>query len=1146
MTTLLQWVCSRVSNWNVWLRLWQTQKSLSYWVNTICNQLNHIPFIGSMLRQLRYFSVPLEFVEFMNNNHKFIALLDSGAQLNVINSRLLSFINYSNLSPPIHLQTLQGVQGQISPIEKWIELPVQLNNGHAVTLRMAVIQDLPNGIIFGRPFLLQVKATVDHFNRLMVTEYGPVNLIENISPKQSLQTNITLSNDTYLDADALKKLDDLLMEFSDLWEGKRKGLSTSTLHKIQLTTDIPINARPRRLTPEQQRAIEHEVNRMLNDGIIQHSNSSYASELTLVKKKSGEWRPCVDYRALNKITIPDRYPIPRITDLIRRVQESCHFIKLDLRNGYWQVSMDPESIKYTAFRCFKGLFEFLVMPFGLTNACATFQRLMDTIFGDRYFQDILGYFDDLLVHNRTVGTTMESCRVCFKRLRKENLTINLEKCEFFPITLKFLGHVITNGTMIPDNERVAALRHITPPTTIHDVRVLLGMVGYYQQYIPHYSKIMVPVTNLLQSAPNSKHRNRLTIIDWKVEHKEAVAKAIDALSQAVLKIPLDSDQFLLETDASELGLGATLNCLQDDGRWAPVEFASKKILKTQMHWPTREKEAYAIIFGLQKFEHYLRGRSFEIYTDHENLQWLLEARTGKLARWASRLAEFDMKIIHKSGKEMTHVDFLSRYIDVDQDPDLQSHMVYTISSAPLPQIDEVLAEQQKVPAPSGKGFFFRDNKWYFRNGIWVPPSLRVEIMTACHSLAPFGHPGVKRTKRLVTRVFNWPNIHADITNYVKGCLICQQSRPGLDRLQGLFRPHPIPGPFHTIYMDYWSCNYHGPRIVLTIIDQFTKWAECIPIDNKSETVVTSAFIKSWVCRFGVPQILMTDNDKTFLSAMFRGVANRLGITTLQTTVYHPEGNAPIEAFHKTLRKGLLQFATCQQEIIPFDEALQLVLLSYRSLPHSLTTETPAYLTYGMDPRSAWDNDWRLARGERNQQRLHYLNNMRLDIQFQMIRRVERNNIQKNKDRLPTAFQLHSLILTRNTPLDLLRMSHHHGINQKLVPRWSLPHRVIKVFDGGKKALVRNLLTHHVKEVHIQDIRPIGLPQGDKQRHEWERVLDMTELSMQDNETRKLTLQKFWDEVYYPQAPVSGVHKRQRVLDKLVGGDDGILIPDLGI
>ena len=532
------------------MRQWQPKTIFSYWLVTAFNQVNQVPLIGSILRQLRYFSVPLEFVEFTNNRHRFVALLDSGAQLNVINTQLLSKLDYLTLHPPKHLETLQGVQGQISPIERWIEISIQLNNGHNVILQMAVIKDLANGIIFGRPFLLQVQAVVDHFNRLMMTKFGPVNLIEDVVLKPRPQSNMIIANETYLTSDARQELHNLFMEFADLWEGKRKGLSTTTKHRIKLLTEIPINTRPRRMTPEQQRVIDSEINKMLADGIIRPSTSPYASELTLVQKRSGEWRPCVDYRALNKVTVPDRYPMPRITDLIRRIQESSHFIKLDLRSGYWQVSMEPESIIYTAFRCFKGLFEFLVMPFGLTNACATFQRLIDTLFGDRYFYDMLGYSDDLLIHNRTVEKTIGSCRICLERLRKENLTINLEKCEFFPIRLKFLGQIVTNGTIIPDDERVAALRHIMPPANIHEVRSLLGMIGYYQQYIPHYSEIMVPITNLLQSVPNSKRQNRLTIVDWKEEHRKAVALAIDALSQTVLKIPLDSDQFLLETDAS--------------------------------------------------------------------------------------------------------------------------------------------------------------------------------------------------------------------------------------------------------------------------------------------------------------------------------------------------------------------------------------------------------------------------------------------------------------------------------------------------------------------------------------------------------------------------------------------------------------------
>ena len=1048
----------------------------------------------------------------------------------MLNVKLLPKIKYSTTTAPGHLNSLQGVQGGVSKILQWVKVPLLLPNGHQEQVPFAVINDLPNGMILGRPFLLQIRAVVDHHNNIVITPFGPVSLIIGSSKKMKIaySTSLDRIEAPLLTSIEKKQLIEILSKFPNLWSHKRKGLTAKTMHKIKLTDIIPVNTKPRRATPEQLKIIAAEIDKMLQDNIIRRSDSPYASELLLVKKKTGDWRVCIDYRELNTKTVPDRYPLPRIADLLKRIQKARYFIALDLRAGYWQIPMDPESIMFTAFRCFKGLFEFLVMPFGLTNAPATFQRFMDTLFGDMYFNGIIVYLDDILIYGATVQETLEKLQIALGRLDAAGLSINLEKCRCFPERLPYLGHIIIGGTMSPDLDKVAILDKITTPKTVHDVRALLGLIGYYQQYIHQYSEVLSPVFDLLKATPNKKHLNKVFKIEWKDLHTNAIKEALQRLRETVLTIPLDSDEFLMETDASLTAVSAVLHCLQHDGSWAPVEFASKKLTPTQQRWDTREREAFAIVFGLHKFEHYLRGRFFTVHTDHQSLQWMLKATKGKIARWASRMSEFNMIIKHKKGKELAHVDFFTRFTEEDPDPDLKPRMVYAIeSTTELPSIDEVLAAQKETDMPEGKGYFFRDGIWYFRNGIWVPPQLRQKIMAACHNLAPFRHPGVKRTKGLVARVFSWPNLHADITSYIRSCLICQQSRPGLDRLQGLFRAHPVPAPFQTVYLDYWSCEYQGPKMVLTMIDPFTKWAECIPIPNKSAKVVSSAFIRAWICRFGVPKTIITDNDKTFLSCLFRGIANRLGTTTLRTTPYHPEGNAFIEAFHKVLRKGLMHFIATGNHNIPFEEALQLVLFNYRSLPHSTTNESPAFLTYGTDMRSPLDNDWRLVPDLDEGQRIKFLNKMRLDIQFQTIQQVERRNQTINKDRIAKKFELGEVILTRNTPYELARLSHNIG-GQKLIPRWSMPHRVIQVLADGRKAIVRDILAGRVKEIHIQDARFIGLPQDDKQRQEWEAVL-ATHMELPEEENARTQLIKsFWDAVEYPQTEeLKGIKKRRR-------------------
>lgn len=206
---------------------------------------------------------------------------------------------------------------------------------------------------------------------------------------------------------------------------------------------------------------------------------------------------------------------------------------------------------------------------------------------------------------------------------------------------------------------------------------------------------------------------------------------------------------------------------------------------------------------------------------------MLECPKGKIARWASLLAEYDMTIYHKRGTELINVDFLSRFLDNEPEPFLTDRMTYFTAARPIPSLSNIIATQQNHPIPSSRGFATKGNVIYYHGFKWIPPSLRTDVIAAYHSIAPFHHPGVKKTKKMLMRSFNWPNLHQDGVDYLTSCLYCQRARSGETRLQGLFRSHPIPTAFDTVYMDFWQCHYNSEDFtVLTLIDQCTKWAEC--------------------------------------------------------------------------------------------------------------------------------------------------------------------------------------------------------------------------------------------------------------------------------------------------------------------------------
>jgi transposase InsO family protein len=937
----------------------------------------------------------------------------------------------------------------------------------------------------------------------------------------NLMIDINFS-DTSITLDQQQQVRDLLLEFDDLWRDGRRGRAVNIEHRIRLLTDRPIVARPRPVTQEQMKIIVKEVNTMLEEGVIRPSSSPYASEVILAMKKTGDWRFCIDFRDLNKVTVKDQYPLPRISDLIHSIKGSKFFAALDLRSGYWQVPVEKESIKYTAFRCFMGLYEFLRMPFGLTNGPATFQRMMDFLFNDLRFSGILTYIDDILVHAPTFQRALELLRIVLLRLRANGITLNLPKSVFFPRLLKYLGQLVSNGKIVPDPKKVEALHHIKPPTNVSEVRSLLGFLGYYHAFIPNFAEVMLPIFELLKDQKNTKRQNKTTTVLWTDEHQRAMKEAIKRLEQSALEIPDDSDEFMIETDASGYAIGAVLNIKSND-IWKPVEFYSKTLSKTQQNWPAREREAFAIVAALQKFDHYVRGRSFNVHTDHESLKWMLDCPKGKIARWAGLLAEYDMTIFHKKGKELVHVDFLSRFIDNEADGTLTDRMCFFTSTSPIPALNDIIAAQSLEPSPPvTHGYSIHNNVKYYHGLIYVPPSFRTKVIAACHSIAPFHHPGIKKTKSTIMKTFNWPNLHSDIATYLQSCLYCKRCRSGRERLQGLFRSHPIPNAFDTVCMDFWQCHYNDKDYtVLTLIDQHTKWAECITLNSKSADSVASVFLQSWIYRFGVPSKLLSDRDPSFTGHVLKNLTAKLGINRLVSTVYHPEGNATIESFHRVLSTGLRHI---NHSNLPFDEALNLVLFGYRATPHSTTSHSPSFLTYGIDPRLASDNDWRAESTPTNEERLKFLSLLRLDVQLQAQNLINKQNARKNESRLESEFKEGQLVLCRLIPLDQLR---YKTAFFKAVPRWTLPYRVLRVLHSKKTAIVRCLITHSLREVHLQDVQFIEAPSGEVQRQEWYDQVQQHVKTMHDPVVCREIVEQFFEQIDFPQSTVSSNPSRAK-------------------
>ena len=444
----------------------------------------------------------------------------------------------------------------------------------------------------------------------------------------------------------------LITEFSDVIT-PLPGHTQTVEHVIRLKSDEIIRVKPYPLPFASEQFVRDEVKTLLDLGVIEHSTSPYCSPLVLVKKKDSSLRLCIDFRKLNAITVFDSTNIPLPEELFSKLYASTIFTSCDLSKAYWQIPVHPDSRPLTAFQTPLGLMQWKRMPFGLVTAPATFCRLMRLVLSD--VKNVLNYFDDTLVHTSSWYQHKQSLRKLLETLRKHSLTVNPKKLSIGQSSIEFLGHTVSGGEMAPIRTQITKVLDLKIPKTKKQLRSLLGLVSYYRAFIPNFSMITKPMTDLLRKGSPDKIR-------WNSDCQSAFEKLLKSLSSdPILIIPDLEAQFIVRTDASDYGIGAVL-LQQRDGVLKPCRYASRKLLPRESRYSTIERECLAIVFALSHFYKYLAMRQFVIQTDHKPLLFLKtrQAKNARLMRWALALQEYTFSIQAIPGKENCHADVLSR------------------------------------------------------------------------------------------------------------------------------------------------------------------------------------------------------------------------------------------------------------------------------------------------------------------------------------------------------------------------------------------------------------------------------------------------------------------------------------------------------
>ena len=429
-----------------------------------------------------------------------------------------------------------------------------------------------------------------------------------------------------------------------------------TLH---LENPKPFYCAPRRLAYTEKIELQKLLDDYLEKGYIRPSESEYVSPIVLLKKKTGDFRMCIDFRKLNKITLKDNYPIPLIDDLLDRLVDKKYFTKLDLKNGFFHVFMNSESIKYTSFTTPLGQYEFTRMPFGLKNAPSVFQRFVNKIFADMVRTDkIVIYLDDIMIATKNIEEHFEILKEIFDRLVENNLELRLDKCEFLQTKVNYLGYTINGEGIKADEKGIEAIKNFPVPEKLHSVQSFIGLCSYFRRFVQNFSVIAKPLYDLTKK--NSK---------FKFGPEEL--NAFETLKQKMIEEPIlgifnPMHETELHCDASSHGYGSILLQKKEDGKWHPIFYFSKRTTQCESKYHSFELETLAIINSLDRFRIYLRGRKFKIVTDCNSLTLTLNKKelNPRIARWALELQNYDYTLEHRAGKQMQHVDALSRNLTV--------------------------------------------------------------------------------------------------------------------------------------------------------------------------------------------------------------------------------------------------------------------------------------------------------------------------------------------------------------------------------------------------------------------------------------------------------------------------------------------------
>ncbi|GJR42077.1 putative nucleotidyltransferase, ribonuclease H [Tanacetum coccineum] len=744
---------------------------------------------------------------------------------------------------------------------------------------------------------------------------------------------------------------------------------------------------------------------------IRPSVSPWGAPVLFVKKKDGSMRLCIDYRELNKITIRNRYPLPRIDDLFDQLQGAKHFSKIDLRSGYHQLRVKEQDISKTAFRTRYGHYEFLVMPFGLTNAPAVFMDLMNRIFHEFLDKFVIVFIDDILVFSKSKEEHEDHLRTVLQILRQEKLYAKFSKCEFWLSRVAFLGHIVSSEGITMDPAKVEAITKWPRPTSVTEVRSFLGLAGYYRRFVDGFSRLALPLTKLMRKGEK---------FVWNDEREKSFEELKQRLVSApILTLPSGSGGFQIYSDASK-------------------------------------KELAAVVFALKIWRHYLYGESCDIFTDHKSLKYIFTQRELNMRqrRWLELLKDYDTNIQYHPGKANVVADALSRKSGMIAGIKVEEEIIRDLERLDIELCSEMVC-------------CVRD-----RHGFWA--SLRVEPNLISQIKAAQKDDGeIWAIIQNLDKQTEF-HVDSDGILW-QGTKLCVPEDPALREVlmteahSSPFSIHPgSTKMYHDLKQHFWFTTVSEKHdAIWVVVDRLTKTAHFLPIRKDfSISRLAEMFQQEIVRLHGTPSAIVSDRDPRFTSRFWKGLQNAWGTRLKFSTAFHPETDGQSERTIQTLEDML---RSCALEWTGnWDDYICLVEFAYNNSWHASIKCAPFEMLYGRKCRApiCWDQvGERVLEGPE----MIEVTNEKVAVAREKLKEAQtRQKSYADKHRRLLEFQPGEHVFLKVSPTRGVR---RFGIKGKLSPRFIGPFEILeRVGEVSYRLALPPQLSHVHNVFHVSLLR----------------------------------------------------------------------------